>query len=88
MKLRLPVFLFLSLVLLLGCAKQPRVIAAEPLEKHDRDKDIEFCRSYAARFGVIDMAPVMAGSAMTDFPDHEYQLQLYEACMLRKGYRF
>ena len=88
MKLRPLVLLLLILVLLVGCAKQPRLIAAEPLEKHDRQKDLEYCQAYAKKFGVINMEPVMAGSDMADFPDNHYQVQLYEACMLRKGYRF
>ncbi|HEY5673749.1 MAG TPA: hypothetical protein VIR78_08595 [Malonomonas sp.] len=88
MKLRLSVLLLLLFVLLTGCAKQPRPIAAEPLEKHDLEKDLTYCRTYAEKFGVINMEPVMAGSDLTDFPDTQYQIQLYEACMMRKGYRF
>lgn len=88
MKLRLFVFLLLTLVLLLGCTKKPRVIVAEPLDKHDRENDLEYCLKYAEKYGVINMEPVMAGSNMADFPDNHYQVQLYEACMLRKGYRF
>ncbi len=88
MKLRFFVFLLMTLVLLLGCTKKPRLIVAEPLDKHDREKDLEYCLTTAAKFGVIDMEPVMAGSKMTDFPDNGYQIQLYEACLLRKGYRF
>lgn len=88
MKLRLSVLLILSLLLVSGCCKQPRLIVAEPLDQHDREKDSEYCQGYAVQFGVIDMAPVMVGSATTDFLDPQYQLQLYEACMLRKGYRF
>lgn len=75
-------------LLLTACAKQPRPIVAEPLDNHDRDKDIEYCAEKAAKFGVINMEPVMAGSELTDFPDTRYQIQLYESCMLRKGYRF
>lgn len=82
------VLLGLLLLLVIGCAKQPRPILAEPLEKHDRQADIEACLQYAAKYGVINMEPVMAGSDLTDFPDDRYQLQLYESCMLRKGYRF
>jgi hypothetical protein len=88
MKLRLFVFLLMTLVLLLGCTKKPRLIVAEPLAQHDREKDIDYCLTNAAKFGVNNMEPVMAGSKMTDFPDNAYQIQLYEACMLRKGYRF
>ena len=88
MKRRLFVLLLLIFLLLAGCAKAPRPIAAEPLDKHDRDKDIEYCRTYAGKFGVINMQPVMAGSDMAEFPDNKYQVQLYESCMLRKGYRF
>lgn len=88
MKLRLSVLLLLTLVLLFGCTKKPRQIVAEPLDRHDRKKDLEYCLTNAAKYGVINMEPVMAGSNMTDFPDSAYQIQLYEACMLRKGYRF
>ena len=88
MTLRLPVLLLFFVVLFVGCAKQPRPIAAEPLEKHDLEKDLAYCRAYAEKFGVINMEPVMAGSDMTAFPDNKYQIQLYEACMMRKGYRF
>ena len=62
MKLRLFVFLLLTLVLLLGCTKKPRVIVAEPLDKHDRENDLEYCLKYAEKYGVINMEPVMAGS--------------------------
>ena len=88
MKPRLFVLLLLLLLLSVGCAQQPRPIVAEPLEKHEREKDINTCLTYATKHGSIDMAPVMAGSDKTDFPDGDYQVQLYESCMMRKGYRF
>ena len=87
MKLRL-FFLLLLLLVSVGCVRQPRSIVAEPLEKHEREKDVTTCLTYAAKHGSIDMEPVMAGSDKTDFPDNEYQVQLYESCMMRKGYRF
>lgn len=80
--------LFLCLTLLSACAKMPRPIVAEPLDPHDCDKDHAYCQQYAQRFGVINMAPLMSGSGMEDFPDTQRQVQLYESCMLKKGYRF
>ncbi len=81
--------LFLCLLLLLAaCARQPRTIVAEPLEVHDREQDHARCQEYAQKYGVINMEPLMSGSGMETFPDQQRQLQLYEACMLKKGYRF
>ena len=83
---------FLSLALLglvlSGCAHEARQIVAEPLDRHDREQDILSCQQYAQKYGVINMEPVMAGSDETSFPDTKYKIQLYESCMLRKGYRF
>ncbi len=81
-------WLIISLILLAGCAKGPRLIIAEPLDAHDRDKDHAFCQQQAERYGVINMEPLMAGSGMEAFPDQQRQTQLYESCMLKKGYRF
>jgi hypothetical protein len=81
----------LLLVLLLSitaCAREPRPIVAEPLDKHDRNQDHDYCQQYAERYGVINMDPLMSGSGMEDFPDRQRQVQLYESCMLKKGYRF
>ncbi len=81
----------LLLVVLLGlsaCAKGPRLIVVDPLDKHDRDQDQAYCQQYAKRYGVINMDPLMSGSGMEDFPDGKRQVQLYESCMLKKGYRF
>ena len=88
MKSWLSFFLLLLLLVASGCASQPRQIVAEPLGKHDREQDIERCLARATKFGSIDMEPVMAGNAQTRFPDGDYQIQLYESCMLGKGYRF
>jgi len=76
------------LLLLVACAKQPREIVAEPLNAHDREQDHADCQQYAQRYGVINMDPLMSGSGMEDFPDEQRQVQLYEACMLKRGYRF
>ena len=75
-------------LLLVACTKGPRPIVAEPLDAHDREQDHSYCQQYAAKYGVINMEPLMAGSGMEDFPDNQRQVQLYESCMLRKGYRF
>lgn len=80
--------LLLLLLLLTACAKGPRPIVAEPLDPHDTDKDHIYCQQYAQRYGVINMDPLMSGSGMEDFPDQQRQVQLYESCMLKKGYRF
>ncbi len=74
--------------LLAGCARGPRPILAEPPNKHDLRQDRQSCKDFASKFGVIDMAPVMPGSSQTEFPDGQRQVQLYESCMLKKGYRF
>jgi hypothetical protein len=34
------------------------------------------------------MDPLMSGSGMENFPDQQRLVQLYESCMLKKGYRF
>lgn len=81
-------FSLLLVILLTACAKQPRPIVAEPLNSHDRDKDHASCQQYAQRYGVINMDPLMSGSGMENFPDEQRQVQLYESCMLKKGYRF
>lgn len=73
---------------LTGCACQPRTLVAEPLDKHDLTQDRVYCEEFARKFGVINMEPVMADSSMAEFPDQQRQVQLYEACMLKKGYRF
>ena len=78
----------LVLLLLAGCAREVRVIVAEPLDKHDREKDHAYCQEYAEKYGVINMDPLMSGSGMENFPDQQRQVQLYESCMLKKGYRF
>ncbi|NOY12721.1 MAG: hypothetical protein GXP51_03250 [Deltaproteobacteria bacterium] len=80
--------LFFCLLVLTACARGPRSIVAEPLDSHDRDKDHASCRQYAQRYGVINMDPLMSGSGMEEFPDEQRQVQLYEFCMLKKGYRF
>ena len=80
--------LFVCLIVLVGCAKGPRQIIAEPLNKHDRDKDHAYCQQQAERYGVINMDPLMSGSGMEDFPDLQRQTLLYESCMQKKGYRF
>jgi hypothetical protein len=82
------VFFFCLLLMLVACAKQPRVIVAEPLDKHDRGEDHAYCQQYAQRYGYINMEPVMGGSSMEKFPDTQQQVRLYESCMLKKGYRF
>ena len=71
-----------------GCAPQPRPIRAEPAGPHDLQNDRAACEEFARRFGIIDMEPVMPGSDATEFPDGQRQVQLYESCMLKKGYRF
>ena len=80
--------IFCLLLLLAACARQPRMIVAEPLDKHDREKDHSYCQQYAEKFGVINMDPLMSGSGMENFPDRKRQVPLYESCMLKKGYRF
>lgn len=82
------IFLLGLLLLLVACAKQPRMIVAEPLDAHDRTEDHTYCQQYAERYGFINMAPVMGGSDMENYPDAQQQVRLYESCMLRKGYRF
>ena len=78
----------LVLLLICACASVPRPIVAEPLEPHDRQRDHAACEAFARQFGVIDMEPVMAGSQNTRFADSRRQVQIYESCMLKKGYRF
>jgi hypothetical protein len=80
--------ILLLLALLAACAQQPRTIVAEPLDKHDRETDHAYCLQYAQKYGVINMDPLMSGSGMEDFPDNKRQIQLYESCMMKKGYRF
>ena len=75
-------------LLLAGCAREPRPIVAEPLEQHDLQHDQQSCEKFARQYGVVDMAPVMPGSSQTEFPDGQRQVQLYESCMLKKGYQF
>ena len=81
-------WIFCLLLLLLACARQPRTIVAEPLAKHDREQDHASCEQHAQKYGVTNMDPLMSGSGMENFPDRQRQVQLYEACMLKKGYRF
>ena len=82
------ILLCLLLLVFAACAKGPRKIVAEPLDTHDREKDHASCQQYADRYGVINMDPLMSGSGMENFPDQQRQVQLYESCMLKKGYRF
>ncbi len=84
----IPSFSLLLLLLLVACAPEPRKIIAEPPEKHDLQQDKRACLEFAGKFGMIDMEPVMAGSDATLFPDGQRQVQLYESCMLKKGYLF
>ncbi len=81
-------FLFALLLCFSGCAREPRAIVGEPLEIHDLQKDKKYCTEFAGKFGVVDMEPVMPGSDTTEFSDGQRQVQLYESCMLKKGYRF
>jgi len=79
---------FCLLLLLTACVRQPRTIVAEPLVEHNRGQDQFDCQEHAQKYGVINMEPLMSGSGMESFPDRQRQVQLYEACMLKKGYRF
>ena len=81
-------FLLCFLLLMAGCVREPRTIVAEPLDRHDREKDHAYCQQYAEKYGVINMDPLMSGSGMENFPDQQRQTQLYESCMMKKGYRF
>ncbi len=86
--MRIYLFVGILFLLLAGCVRGPRQIVSEPLGPHSLQKDQQVCEEYGRKYGVINMEPEMAGNSRTEFPDQQRQNQMYESCMMKKGYHF